>query len=358
MKHLLKNLVSYLKNCYHYIHAYRYESTALAAKKYLWKNINLTAEQQEEFQSVYGNKISNKWHRLYQSYTGKFNKDYFPEILFSTRLEPMFCPSNICKVLQDKSLVEILYASVVNLKFPKTVIINCSGIFYDGNRNIINRDMAITFVEHWNKSADFIIKPTVNTKEGKDVLKIKKNGDFNKERIAELFDIYRKNYIVQECIVNCEEIQQLYDKSLNTFRVMTYILEDRLYHTPLILRIGRYGSEIDDELSIGVSDDGYLRKEAYTFAGERYSDHPDTKVRFTGYYIPGVAKIIESAYACHKKTPHTKFVSWDFAIDKNCNPVLIEANLLGHSSWFPQVVCGESTFGDNTKRILELIGIR
>lgn len=358
MKQFVKRLLTSLETGYHYFYSYKHDKAALEAKKYLWKQIRLTAEQQKEIRGVYGNKVSNKWHRLYQAYTGRYNKDYFPESLFSTKLEPILCPRNICTVLQDKSLVEILYASVPGIKFPKTIILNCSGIFYDGNRNIINRDLAINYVEHWNRNADFVIKPTMNSEEEKNILKGRKEESFREAQISQLLDRYQTNYIVQECVTNCDEVRALYDTSLNTFRVMTYILEDKLYHGPLLLRMGCFGSTIDDSLYIGVSDEGYLKEEAFSFSGKKYRIHPDSGIAFHNYYIPNVYKVIESAYNCHKKTPHTKFISWDFALDKNNNPVLIDANLLGHSSWFSQVVCGESTFGDRTKQMLELIGLK
>jgi hypothetical protein len=342
-----------------YIYTYRFETAAIVSKKNLWKKIKLTKDQELDIRSVYGSRIDSRWHRLYQSYTGIFNKDYFPEILFSTKLEPMFCPRNVCRVLQDKSLVEILYASVPGLKFPKTVVVNCSGIYYDTNRNIVNKEMAVSYAEYWCRKADFIIKPTKDTKEGQNVIKfIRDPEQSDRDRITELFDRYKKDFIVQECVINHDALRALYEGSLNTLRIMTYILDDMLYHTRLILRISRNGSVTDDELYVGVSDEGYLRKEAFTFEGERYLAHPDTKVIFESYYIPNISKLIDYAYECHKKTPHNRFISWDFTLDKNANPVLIEANMLGHSSWFPQVVCGESTFGDNTKRMLELIGIR
>jgi hypothetical protein len=150
----------------------------------------------------------------------------------------------------------------------------------------------------------------------------------------------------------------LYDRSLNTFRIMTYILEDKLYHAPLLLRIGCSDSLIDDKLYIGLNDEGYLREEAYSLEGKKYRTHPDTGITFYNYFIPNVHKVIECAYNCHKKTPHTKLISWDFALDKNNNPILIEANLLGHTAWFSQVACGESTFGDHTKQMLQLIGLK
>ena len=70
-------------------------------KKHLINKVQLTKEQKAEIQAFYkehyGTKIKTHWHRLYQSYTGTFRKDYFPEILFSSRLEPKTNPYQIAE---------------------------------------------------------------------------------------------------------------------------------------------------------------------------------------------------------------------------------------------------------------------
>ena len=356
LRNSIKNFLDRLYNLYRYLHLLRCEKSTLASKKSQWRRVILTPEQKREIRSVYGNKVSNKWHRLYQSYTGVFKRDYLPEILFSTRLEPKLCPRSICKVLQDKSLVEILYASVPGLRFPKTVIVNSSGLYYDAARNVIDEATAAEAVVNWCAGEAFIIKPTLNSKDGDNVLKIK-TATVNKEMVLELFRKYRMNFIVQEFVKNHPAIGKLYDRSLNTFRIMTYILNDQIYHTPVVFRVGMK-KEIDDELYVGISDEGILSKVAFTYEGERYLSHPGSGIIFEGYYIPGIPLLLECAYGCHKKTPHTKFISWDFALDEEGMPILIEANMLGHSAWFPQMISGVSIFGENTEQMLELIGIR
>ena len=51
-------------------------------KKPLYKDIELDARQEKEVENFwkrhYGRKISTRWHRLYQSYNGAYNKKYFP----------------------------------------------------------------------------------------------------------------------------------------------------------------------------------------------------------------------------------------------------------------------------------------
>lgn len=58
----------------------------------LLQTVNLTSEQVQMVDSFYiknyGKKISHNWHKLYQSYTGKFDKKYFPEIIFSSVYKP------------------------------------------------------------------------------------------------------------------------------------------------------------------------------------------------------------------------------------------------------------------------------
>lgn len=344
-----------------YLNNYRKESKWLKSKRKLWKNIQLTKEQEKEIHSVFGNTVDSKWHRLYQSYTKVFNKNYFPELLFRTRLEPVLCPKEVCRVLQDKSLTELLYKSIPGLRLPRTVVVNCSGIFYDGNRNIINKDVAVLFAEQWCKYKNFVIRPLSGTTLQNCRTVCNSDPNFSEERVKELFDRLKKDFILQEYIENSEELAGLNAESFNTIQIMTYILDGRLYHSPIFIRMGRSRNQSETipmkDLFIGVNDDGKLYLEAYTEYGDTYRNHPVSQVKFENYYIPNISKIIDCAYACHRKTPHIRFITWEFIQDENKEPVLLEAVLRGHDSWLVQAVSGESLFGDNTKRMLELISI-
>lgn len=362
LKRLAKRLVGFLYHSYHCCCIRMHEIHIIRVKKPLWRDIRLTRQQQREIGAFFGRKINLRWHRLYQHYTGTFNKAYFPEILFSTKLEPILCPKEVCSVLQDKGMLDILYGSIPGLRLPRTIAVNCSGIYYDGERRIIDREKAVMLTQKWSLHNRFVVKPTMDTNSGKGVFISDAKETFDSEKLRTLLQSYRKNFIIQECIENCEELKGLYNKSLNTVRIMTYILDDEMYHSPPIMRIGKGGNVVDNVhmggLLIGLTEDGYLNKEAYMEFGGRFTHHPDSGVCFEGYYVPKIRQLIEYAYLCHRKTPHTRFISWDFSLDENRSPILIEANMLGHSSWFPQAASGVGIFGDNTKRMLELIGIK
>ena len=360
---IIGTIIRKIYNFYLYYKTYRYEIKNINKKQNLVKKVKLNQKQEQEIKNFYldnyGKQISTKWHRLYQSYTGIYNKDYFPEIIFSTELEPLLCDRAISKQLTDKSLVELLYSNIDKLYIPKTIILNCSGVWYDGNRNIITREKAFKILENTGRR---VIKKTIDSSSGRDVMiiNIKDAYDIkNNLSLEELIEKFNDNFIVQEVVENSKEISQIYPKSLNTFRVMTYIIEGKLYHMPITMRIGKGDKEVDNihagGMFINVSDKGVLNEKAFTEYQNVYTEHPDTKFVFKGHRISGIKEMIEIAYKCHSKTPHLKLISWDFTINKKNQVTLIEVNLDGQSIWFPQMASGKSAFGENTKYMLNLL---
>ena len=67
-------------------------------------------EFKQYWKKNYGKEISSAWHKLYQSYTGKFNVRYFPEYLFSSKLEPLFDKNPYNDALEDKNLLHLYTA--------------------------------------------------------------------------------------------------------------------------------------------------------------------------------------------------------------------------------------------------------
>lgn len=329
----------------------------------LYSKVNLSNSEvkqiQQFFLNNYGNRIDIRWHKLYQSFTGKYNVDYFPEIIFSSKLEPLLCDRNIARQFTDKSMVELLYKNIDGLYIPKTIVLCCSGVYYDGDRNVLTREKALMLLNNCGKK---IIKKTVDSCSGRGVLIIDvKNGidEKNNQTVDELLKMFDGNFIVQELITNSNDIRKIYDKSLNTFRIITYIIDGKLYHVPVTMRMGKSGNEVDNihagGLFIGVNDDGTLLDTAFTEFQERYNFHPDSKLKFKGYKINHVKEIIDIAYKCHGRTPHLKLISWDFTINDKNQVTLIEVNLNGQSIWFPQMANGKSAFGENTKYFLQLL---
>lgn len=205
-----------------------------------------------------------------------------------------------------------------------------------------------------------IIKPSVDTSSGSNVclLNIENGIDIiSNKTINEILEKYKKNYMIQEVIKQHECLQKLNSSSVNTIRINTYVCDEKVYSSPVAIRIGRNGSIVDNAhaggIQVGIKNDSTLRKYAFTEYGEKFEEHPDTKVKFENYKILRVQDMIEFAKRYHYKIPHMGIIAWDFTLDKDENIVLIETNITSPTVWFPQYTNGESFFGENTEKMIK-----
>lgn len=361
VKKIIKKIVFGLPQKYRIFAKYVGEWKNVLRKKDLYKNIDLTADEKKDidmfYSQAYGRKISYRWHQLYQSYTGSYDKTYLPEILYSTKLEHRMNPYMYAAVLEDKNLLNVLFANVDGVRIPYTYCMCINGTFLDAHRNLINIDQLISLIHN---IGNVVIKKSVSSNSGFGVMMCNfvegidlKSGN----NILDIINGMGNDFKVEEKINQYHELSKIYSHSLNTFRVITYILNDKIFCAPLAMRMGRGGSEVDNIHSggivIGVSDDGFLMSEAFSEYGKRFSKHPDSNVIFKGYRISKVSEVIEAAKKLHMKVPSIKMISWDLSIDHNGEIVLIEINTTDQSVWFPQMVNGKSIFGENTEDVIQ-----
>ncbi len=345
-----------------------FEWIAILRKAKLYNDIKWTDAQQRQFDDFwiknYGKKISNRWHKLYESINGVFCVEYIPEIIYSTRIEPQINSKKYCEVYSDKSLNCALYNGVVDgVRTPKEYLSKDERSFFGENREKISESSAIAYL---GDIGDAVIKPTVDSSSGHDIRVLcmhngidEKTGD----RAEDILRYYKKNFIVQEKIVPHPDFAKLYEKSVNTIRLITYLCETGVSNTPVSMRIGSGGSEVDNIHSggmvVGVSNEGVLGKKAYRLgygdSKEYYTVHPDTNIEFDGYKLPLIEKMREAAYKLHTITPNVGMISWDFTINNEAEIIVIEANYTGQSAWFPQIVNEKPLFGEMTPEILNIV---
>lgn len=310
----------------------------------------------EFYKKNYGKKISLKWHRYYYSVSGKLDVNYFPEILYIPNYERLSNDFFYKKVLQDKNILDIYMKNNKLIKMPKSILKCINGVYLNNDNERISLDEAVNLIESYNR---IFIKSTIDTNSGISckLCNFENGYDKNtKESIKDIILNYRNNFIVQEVVENHPSLSQFNPSSFNTFRVITYSLNKQIFHMPLVLRMGRKESFLDNAhaggIFIGVQDDGTVLDFAVNEYGEKFSRHPDTNIEFKGIKIPYVSKIIEYSKQIHLLFPKIGCVHWDLSIDKNNDVILIEANMSSGGIWLPQMAHGKGPFGDNLKAIL------
>ena len=325
--------------------------------------VTLTKMQKKEIDDLYklklGKKVLYNWHKNYYSISGKFDYKYFPELLYIPGIERLLNNPKYYGCLQDKSMIEIFVKGLDYVKPLETYIRCANGLLTDSNYNIIDIEEAASIL---CKKEKFFIKPTIDSCSGKDCRICIPKEDYDnltREKILDILKNYGKNYIVQKVVKNSEELKKLNPTSLNSFRIITYILDGKIYHMPISLKMGRSNGYLDNAhaggIFIGIDDEGNLSEYAHSEFGENFDKHPDTNVIFKGYKIARVPQVLEVAHKLQTLFPHVGCINWDLTIDENGNIVLIEGNMRNGSIWHPQMANGKSAFGDNTERILEIV---
>ncbi len=329
------------------------------SKRALVKSFKPTAEQAEEARSYWkgltGKRWPLWWHRLYASYTGKWDPRYIPEMLFAVNLEPNSSRRCDRDALADKNNL-VLFTKGGGLRLPE-IYASCScGLI---NRRGELLDISDT-VEELGNIGPCVIKRTRDSDSGRDVAVVDFKDGIDVESGKTLESIIESmdgEWVCQERVHQHESIDAIYPRSVNTLRVVTYRTEQGVGSCPVTLRLGKGGAKIDNAHAGGmfvyVDDDGYLGDEAFTEYQKRFKRHPDTGTLFKGHRISGVPEAVKAAKRCHLAVGAFGFISWDICIDEEGAPTLLEVNLGSQTVWFPQMASGKSMFGDDTPAVVK-----
>ena len=134
--------------------------------------------------------------------------------------------------------------------------------------------------------------------------------------------------LIEEVLEQHVAIDALYSGSVNTVRMVTMIDEKGKPHLLFAaMRLGKSGSVIDNFHSGGLivpidMKKGTLVGMAATQEGETFEHHPDTGIKFDGYFLPYWKELVALTAEATQKVPSIRFVGWDLAITPT-GPVLV-----------------------------------
>ena len=320
----------------------------------------LSKEQKEQIDELYitnyGEKVDYIWHQNFAAHAGRFDYRFFPELLFIPEFEAYQNQNSaIVRLLSDKNFLPLL-AKGLGMKMPRTIVDCTNGVLRDGEHHIITSKMALEILNRCNA---FFIKPTLDSCSGVGCLKVEGNAKITigSNTIVVNGKRYSHDFVVQELIKCHESICRLYPSAVNTFRIITYLWHDKIFYTPVVLRIGRGGNYVDNAhaggMFVAVDENGMLCNHAVTEFNDKFEIHPDTGIRFKGYKIEHFREMLYSVIRLHEGIPQIGCVNWDATIDADGNPIIVEANTRGGSIWLPQMAHGVGPFGERTEEVLQ-----
>lgn len=329
-------------------------------RKAIYETVTLSREQKQQIDSLfvpnYGEKIPYTWHRHFTAFSGSFDPAYFPELLYIPEFERfMNLETDFARVFEDKNLLPLL-AAQAGVKMPETYLSCSRGILRGGDLRELSRKQAVELL--YDRGEAFV-KPSVDSDSGQGCFKaaFEKDTDaLSGRKTEELLSSLGENFVIQKCLQCHSSIQKLYPGSVNTFRVISYRWGDRLCHIPAVMRIGRGGSQVDNAhaggMFLAVEDDGSLGRRAFTEFKTEFTAHPDMGTVFADCRIEGFGKVLKAVERMCRVAPQMGCVNWDLTLDREGEPVLIEANVRGGSVWLSEMAHGHGPFGDKTEEIL------
>lgn len=319
--------------------------------KYLEVRRKLTKKQKKEIQDFYVNIIGKKvplyMHEYFYSRNGIFSKNYIPSTLYLCELLPKANNHSMSSFYSDKNFYELLFPGE---NIVHSFLKNINGYYYY-NDEPISEEEAIHRCQNLN---EVIIKPSRESKgTGVQLISVK-NGitDKNGKNIEKIFKEYKKNFLMQNRILQHKDMAALNPTSLNTLRILTYRSGMEILLIYSVVRIGRLNQVIDNQsaggLSTTIDSEGKLGKYSFGKVGSDNIEKTDTGITLEGYQIPSYSRAIEFVKRLHYKLPFHHIIGWDVAIEENGDPILVEFNTKPGLS---QSAFG-SGMGEHTERII------
>lgn len=193
---------------------------------------------------------------------------------------------------------------------------------------IYPRDTVFDSFVHFVSSHSCIAKPLYGD-QGKGVFLVKSSDD---ESYRELFDYCRENnYLLEEIVRSCSEIEEYHPQSLNTIRIVTMSGHGKCRVLGALLRMGTNGSFVDNTHSGGIFAPidirtGITMTDGIDLQGGSFVCHPNTGKRIKGFMIPHWEDCLRTCTLASQVIPENYFTGWDLCILPGGQIELIEGN--------------------------------
>lgn len=305
-------------------------------------------------------KVNPKWFEVYYHITNNPDIRFAPEDIYFGRIENKLNNRELVLAYADKNFYDLFYQAPD--LFPKTLLRNIDGFFYDKDYNPINIDN--TSIDQFLSSCQkIIIKPSVDSGGGRKIcLFTKKDKNFydKNNQVLELDFLkknFARNYLIQEYLSQNEYLAKFNDSSVNTIRIFTYrsVKNDQVHALHAVLRIGKKGNYLDDQnvggVACKINDDLTLNNFATNYFGEKFEEFNGIKFSSAGK-VPFVNEIKQLAVNLAIKNIHSRVIGFDFTIDSQNQIKLVEINHLWTGINFFQMN-GDPVLGKFTDEVVE-----
>ena len=295
----------------------------------LWENLVWCFKYKEScgYYFLYGLDLKNRSPKNYVAYTEFRVLRNILNIRQRENLQTLYT-FNYLALARDK-FVFYQYCKSLGMPYPQTIGLVSKGevSWYDGEKMEFSPLESIK-----EKTFDAFCKE-VNGESGRGAFPLRvENGHlYDRDTEISLGELNRRfgnaTFIIQEKLQNHPDIDAVYDKSLNTIKLITFLNDGgTVDFFDSVMRFGAGGNFVDNAsrggVFVGIEEDGTLQEIGYHEPGIKKKlvvngYHPDTNVKFGGMKLPYWNELLATAKRFHKFFYGIPSIGWDVAITPN-----------------------------------------
>ncbi len=342
-----RNSYETIFSCIRQVHMRRLVRKLKTVQTEKWVLSKEMAKEAAGFWAPY-KKVPMLYHNFYTEKYGEFHKEYIPDEVYYNDVQPYFNNYRKAKVLDNKCYYPQMFPGILQ---PKLVASRINGFWYrDGER--IRKEQV---VELLSSEEEVFVKCAEGSGGGHGVRYLDCR-DFKEEQFENAIRGITADIAIQRGIRQHEVLGKINPTSVNTIRIITLLTEEETVILSAILRMGVGETKVDNSssggMTIGIDEEGRLKKEACVEKKRFVSVHPTSGVVFEGYALPSFDKAKELVTKASLMVPDFRMVAWDVSILESGEPVLIEANLYDGQLDSHQIHNGP-LFGERTEKVLQ-----
>ena len=294
---------------------------------------SLSKEQEREIITYWleltGKRVNPRWHQLLYSITGVYTVRYMPFEIYMDMIDAL-CPTKMIKAFDDKALYRYFFPSKI---LPQRVAEYTNGCAFlpENEWEGVTYNTLLSALQNID---DCIIKPSAESCAGNGVSAFTTvNGIVQQthEELSLFLKRYGNGFVIERKVHECNNLAVLNPSSCNTLRIHTYRDKDgSIHYVSSFIRIGKKGAVVDNGgqggLLAQISREGIIG-DAWTIKPSFAKvDETDSGILIKGYKVENMDKVITTAIKAHHRLSMFGIIGWDFAIDENNNPIMIEFN--------------------------------
>jgi hypothetical protein len=293
----------------------------------------LTAEQErlclEYAADVLGDVRFQYWPRAFTAYNQQFKEGWIPHDYFSRVVVP-----RTKGAYAYLGMMSAVNPFLFGADFKLDLGAYAGGKFFDQRGRILSED---EFKQHLIGSAEQIVFKMDQSDRGRNVFFLKSdavNIDFIKRIGMGVF---------QRKMTQHKSLTDIGSSAVATLRLTTVVEPDGTVSLRnSFLRLGRAAQThvMEENIKVPIDGNGILGEESLNLSWEIRKEHPDSGFVYKGFKVPSFEKAAREAVRLHERIRFLSTIGWDFGIDENMEPQVLEFN-----SWSNGFIYGEAFSG-------------